>query len=144
MDKIVVGYFQHDTISTIREVIRKSTFPWVTVCNVSPRPDDTDPYITWKDYVGDVEFLKEMYPSVPPASVESYGISNGVEVMTLMDSLKTQFAFVANLRLPLKPMGTYNYNDSHTSFIVDCNFCDWQLNVHPDDVVSCRDVIRVV
>ena len=48
-------YFKLQTVATMREAIQMSLVPLVTVCNISPLPDDVNPTPSWKEYLEDFE-----------------------------------------------------------------------------------------
>lgn len=72
-DKVFIKYYRIQTAKTMREIFQKKIFPWVTVCNVSPLPDDVDPNLSWKEYLRYLEAAKEMCVSAPQQLFNSYG-----------------------------------------------------------------------
>ena len=127
----------------LQEVSQKSIMPWVTVCNESPLSDDVYPNLNWRKFFVYTDLAKKLMAAAPQSILNVFNMS-AEEALTLFTWSETQFGYIANLPLPLTPMGSYNYNDSRTSFIVDCNYFDSQLETFEDGEINCRDTIHSV
>ena len=89
--------------------------------------------------------FKEILQIVPQVNGYAFGISVPT-ALTYLNWYESQVSYIANLQimesLTRRSEHDVDVNVAQTSFIVDCNFFDWQLNT--DGRINCRDTLVVV
>ena len=76
----------------MREMIRNSTFPWLTVCNQSPFSLDS-PY-SWADFFDTMETFREILQLTPLVNDYAFGVSMSL-AETYLTWYESQFGYVA-------------------------------------------------
>ena len=149
LDKIIVKYMEYKSGTMMREALHKSVFPWVTVCNESPPTDGTFVY-NWTQFAKNVEAMTKVFELVSASSLFMEKQITFLPSTMTKETAKTFLSwygslpgFVANLPLPTSPPDDSSSN-GQMPFIVDCKYFDWQLNPFTDDIINCRETVRII
>ena len=139
LEKVFTKYFGYQTVSTVQEVFDKAYFPWVTVCSLSPPSDTMFADLKWTQYIAEVEEMKANYMPVIAQAAKEQKMSTDY-LVNFLNTLESPSGYIANLPLPRH----YNTSGGGTTFIVDCNYYDWQLNLYGSGSINCRGTVSMV
>ena len=70
LDEAVAKYLEYPSTTTMHNVMHKSVFPWVTVCNVSPIPDGILPFGSWIEFKTIVDLSIRIGKLLPDTGID--------------------------------------------------------------------------